>query len=162
MRNTGFRLIFGLPRSFSISWKVRCFFGPWCGRGLLLPAVPLVLLDFFNDNAAPCSGTPPSPIGGAGELVDFPPTGEADAFDILVDGTISSVGPGLVAANAAASRRSRLNSLWESRSSARSVTVKLGAGLLVLVSVGTWDVWPPCGDGSWEVDANSPTATQVE
>uniref|UniRef100_A0A182NX45 Uncharacterized protein n=1 Tax=Anopheles dirus TaxID=7168 RepID=A0A182NX45_9DIPT len=131
----------GLPRSFSMSWK---------------------LVDFFSGSAVvPCSGNVPTSPIGAGELVDFPPTGDADAFDMLVDGTISSVGPGLVAANAAASRRSRLNSLCDSRSSARSVTVKLGAGL-TLVSVGTCDDWPPCGDGSWDVEANSPTATQVE
>lgn len=102
----------GLPRSFSMSWKVRCFFGPWCTPRA---TPPLVFLPGWSASASP----PPPPPGGAGELVDFPPTGEADALDRLVEGTISSVGPGLVAAKAAASSRSRLNSLWESRSSAR-------------------------------------------
>lgn len=86
-------------------------------------AFDLLLEDFF-DSVDVSIGVPdglaePVANGLESKLTDFPPTGDAEA---CVVGTNSSVGPGLLklfAAKAAASKRSRLNSLWESLSIAR-------------------------------------------
>uniref|UniRef100_A0A8D8BBS2 (northern house mosquito) hypothetical protein n=1 Tax=Culex pipiens TaxID=7175 RepID=A0A8D8BBS2_CULPI len=97
----------GLPRSLSMSRNVRFFLD--------------LLLDFLAADEVPAAAGLAEPVvtGLDSTLADLPLMGDAEAW---VVGTSSSVGPGLLkllAANAAASSRSRLNSLWESRSMAR-------------------------------------------